>query len=146
MVLILDLVNFDTIVLEQDGVFGVQSVLQVISVEDTLELSKEVQGSLDVSDDLEVLVNVLLELSLDGGDINLEVDEISIESVACGVKKLVVLLLEHGNELVEVVEDWLDAFQVVLLKSSELLDGTEQLNELAHSSAEEIESSEDLVW
>ena len=52
-------------------------------MEDTLELSKEVQGSLDVSDDLEVLVNVLLELGLDGGDINLEVDEISIESVAC---------------------------------------------------------------
>ena len=115
-------------------------------MEDTLELSKEVQGSLDVSDDLEVLVNVLLELGLDGGDINLEVDEISVESVACRVKKLVVLLLEHGNELVEVVEDWLDAFQVVLLKSSELLDGSEQLNELAHSSAEEIESTKDLVW
>jgi hypothetical protein len=87
-------VNLNTVVLEQDGVFGVQSVLQVISVEDTLELSKEVQGSLDVSDDLEVLVNVLLELSLDGGDINLEVDEISVESVACRIKELVVLLLE----------------------------------------------------
>ena len=81
MVLILDLVNFDTIVLEQDGVFGVQSVLQVISVEDTLEFSKEVQGSLDVSDNLEVLVNVLLEFSLNGRNINLEVDEISIKSV-----------------------------------------------------------------
>ena len=73
--------NFDTIVLEQDGVFGVQSVLQVISVEDTLEFSKEVQGSLDVSDNLEVLVNVLLEFSLNGRNINLEVDEISIKSV-----------------------------------------------------------------
>ena len=81
MILILDLVNFDTIVLEQDGVFGVQSVLQVISVEDTLEFSKEVQGSLDVSDNLEVLVNVLLELSLNRRNINLEVNEISIESV-----------------------------------------------------------------
>lgn len=81
MILILDLVNFDTIVLEQDGVFGVQSVLQVISVEDTLEFSKEVQGSLDVSDNLEVLVNVLLEFSLNRRNINLEVDEISIKSV-----------------------------------------------------------------
>jgi len=81
LILILDLVNFDTIVLEQDGVFGVQSVLQVISVEDTLEFSKEVQGSLDVSDNLEVLVNVLLELSLNRRNINLEVNEISIESV-----------------------------------------------------------------
>jgi hypothetical protein len=81
LILILDLVNFDTIVLEQDRVFGVQSILQVISVKDTLEFSKEVQGSLDVSDNLEVLVNVLLELSLNRRNINLEVNEISIESV-----------------------------------------------------------------
>jgi len=76
-------VNFDTIVLEQDGVFGVQSILQVISVEDTLEFSKEVQGSLDVSDNLEVFINILLKLSLNRGNINFEVNEISIESVAC---------------------------------------------------------------
>ena len=75
--------NFDTIVLEQDGVFGVQSILQVISVEDTLEFSKEVQGSLDVSDNLEVFINILLKLSLNRGNINFEVNEISIESVAC---------------------------------------------------------------
>ena len=81
MILILDLVNFDTIVLEQDRVFGVQSILQVISVKDTLEFSKEVQGSLDVSDNLEVLVNVLLKLSLNRGNINFEINEISIESV-----------------------------------------------------------------
>jgi len=144
--LILDLVNLNTVVLEQDGVFGVQSILQVVSVENTLEFSKEVQRSLDVSDNLEVLVNVLLELGFNGRNINLEVDEISVESVACRVKKLVVLFLKHGHELVEVLKDWLDAFQVVLLESSELLDGSEQLNQFAHSSAEEVESSEDLVW
>jgi hypothetical protein len=139
-------VNLNTVVLEQDGIFGVQSILQVISVENTLEFSKEVQRSLDVSDNLEVLVNVLLELSFNGRNINLEVDEISVESVACRVKKLVVLFLKHGHELVEVLKDWLDAFQVVLLESSELLDGSEQLNQFAHSSAEQVESSEDLVW
>jgi len=139
-------VNLNTVVLEQDGVFGVQSILQVVSVENTLEFSKEVQRSLDVSDNLEVLVNVLLELGFNGRNINLEVDEISVESVACRVKKLVVLFLKHGHELVEVLKDWLDAFQVVLLESSELLDGSEQLNQFAHSSAEEVESSEDLVW
>ena len=31
-------------------------------MENTLEFSKEVQGCLDVSDNLEVLVNILLEL------------------------------------------------------------------------------------
>lgn len=63
MILVLNLVNFNTVVLEQDGVLGVQTVLQVISVEDTLEFSKEVQRSLDVGDNFKVLVDVLLKLS-----------------------------------------------------------------------------------
>ena len=50
-------------------------------MKDALEFSKEIQGCLDVSDNLEVLVNVLLELSLNRRNINLEVNEISIESV-----------------------------------------------------------------
>ena len=57
-----------------------------------------------------------------------------------------VLLLEKVNKLLEVIKNWLDTFEVVFLKSSELLDGSEQFNELAHSSAEEIESTEDLIW
>jgi len=139
-------VNLNTIVLEQNGIFGVQSILQVISVEDTLEFSKEVQRSLNVSDNLKVLVDILLELSFNGRNINFEVNEISVKSVACRIKKLVVLLLKDGNKLVEVIKNWLDALQVVFLKSSELLDGSEQLNKFAHSSAEEVKSSEDLVW
>jgi len=146
LILVLDLVNLNTIVLEQNGIFGVQSILQVISVEDTLEFSKEVQRSLNVSDNLKVLVDILLELSFNGRNINFEVNEISVKSVACRIKKLVVLLLKHGDKLVEVIKNWLDALQVVFLKSSELLDGSEQLNKFAHSSAEEVKSSEDLVW
>ena len=57
-----------------------------------------------------------------------------------------VLLLEKVNKLLEVIKNWLDTFEVVFLKSSELLDGSEQFNELADSSAEEIESTEDLIW
>ena len=57
-----------------------------------------------------------------------------------------VLLFKHGDKLVEVIKNWLDAFQVVFLKSSKLLNGSEQFNELVHSSAEEVKSSEDLVW
>ena len=43
MILVLNLVDLNTVVLEQDRVFGVQSVSKVVSVEDALELSKEVQ-------------------------------------------------------------------------------------------------------
>ena len=52
-------------------------------MEDTLEFSKEIQGCLDVSDNLKVFVNILLKLSLNRGNINFEVNEVSIESVAC---------------------------------------------------------------
>lgn len=57
--------DLKAIVVEQDGVLGVQSVLQVVSVENGLELSQEFQRVLDVGDDLEVLVNVVLKLSFD---------------------------------------------------------------------------------
>jgi hypothetical protein len=88
----------------------------------------------------------LLELSLNRRDINLEVNEISIESVTGRIKKLVVLLSELLNKLVEVIKNWLNSFQVVFFKNFKLLDGSEQLNQLADSSAEKIKSSEDLVW
>ena len=52
-------------------------------MKDALEFSKEIQGCLDVSDNLEVFINILLKLSLNTGNINFEVNEISIESVAC---------------------------------------------------------------
>jgi hypothetical protein len=58
----------------------------------------------------------------------------------------VVLLLQLVDKSVEVSKNWLNVLQVVLLESSELLNGLEQLDKLAHSSAEEIKSSKDLVW
>lgn len=57
--------DLKAIVVEQDGVLGVQSVLQVVSVENGLELSQEFQRVLDIGDDLKVLVNVVLKLSFD---------------------------------------------------------------------------------
>ena len=57
--------DLKAIVVEQDGVLGVQSVLQVVSVENGLELSQEFQRVLDIGDDLKVLVNVVLKLGFD---------------------------------------------------------------------------------
>jgi hypothetical protein len=52
---------------------------------------------------------------------------------------------EDFNELVEGGDDTLDVLKFVLAKSSELLNGSEELHQLTNSSAEEIESSEDLL-
>lgn len=61
------------------------------------------------------------------------------------VKKLVVLLLESVNKALELVNDAVDVLKVVLLEGTELLDGTEELNELGDAAAEEVELAEDLV-
>ena len=64
--MVLNIFDVVSIVLEQDGVLGVKSILQVVSVEDRLELSQELERIRDAGDDIKVFVNVDLELGLDG--------------------------------------------------------------------------------
>ena len=64
MILLLDAHDLNLIVLEQDLVLLVQVVAEVLTVEDGLELSQELERVLDVADDLEVLIDVSLEGSL----------------------------------------------------------------------------------
>lgn len=88
----------------------------------------------------------MLKLSLNRGNTDIEHNEVTIEHVVAVVEELVVLLSEELFALVEVVKDWLDAFQVVLREDLELLNGSKELNKLSDTSAEEIESTKDLVW
>lgn len=94
---------------------------------------------------MELIFDVLLKFSLDGADINVEFDEVTIEQVLVVVKEFVVLLLELHDEVVELLENRFNVLKVVLLESLELLDGTEQVNELLNTAAEEFELAEDLV-
>jgi len=144
--LVLNILDVISVVLEQDGVLGVKSILQVVSVEDRLEFSQELEGVRDAGDNIKVLVNVDLELSLDGRNTNVELNEISIEEIVAVVQESVVLSLELLDAFVELTHDWLNIFKVVLLKGLELLDGSEKINELGDSSTEEVELTEDLVW
>lgn len=57
-----------------------------------------------------------------------------------------VLSLEVGDASVELTHDWINIFEVMLLKSLELLDSSKEINKLGDSSAEEVELSENLVW
>jgi hypothetical protein len=57
----------------------------------------------------------------------------------------VVHFLEVLNVLVERVDDGLNLLKLVLSESVELLHGAKELHELANSSAEEIETAEDLL-
>jgi len=87
-----------------------------------------------------------LEISFDSGHIDIEFNKISIECVDGVVKKLVVSLLEIVDVYIKFIDDWLDTLKVVQLECSELLDCSEEFDQLGHSSAEQIKFSEDLIW
>jgi len=64
LILVLNRLNFSSIVMEKDGILcskAIWSILEVFSFEDCLELSEEFQRIFDAGDNLEVLVNVSLE-------------------------------------------------------------------------------------
>jgi DNA polymerase III gamma/tau subunit len=94
---VLNLADLIGVVVEQKSVLLLEVVAEVLTLQDTVELTEKLEGVLNVGDVLKVCINVVLELSLNSGDIGLELDEIAIESVVVKFKKLVVLLLETGN-------------------------------------------------
>lgn len=114
-------------------------------MEDALEFTEQLKGLLNVLGLLELVLNVLLKLSLDLRNIDVEFDEVTIKQVLVVIKELVVLLFEPIDSVVELLENRLNVLKVVLLQSLELLDGTEQVNEFLHTTAEELELTEDLV-
>jgi len=94
---VLNLADLIGVVVEQKSVLLLEVVAEVLTLQDTVELTEKLEGVLNVSDVLKVCINVVLELSLNSRDIGLKLDEIAIESVVVKLKKLVVLLLETGN-------------------------------------------------
>ena len=94
MVLILDLVNLKTIVVEENCVLRIYTVSEIIALKNSLELTKKLQGVFNGSNNLEVLVDVFLQLSLNSRHFDVEFDKVTIEGVVMEVEKLVVLLLE----------------------------------------------------
>lgn len=111
-----------------------------------LKLTEELKGVSDGHHSLETLCDVLLQLGFNVGDIYIEGDEISIELVLSEIKKTMVHSLEAGNVLVERINDGVDILKFVHTQSSELLNGTEELNELSDTSTEQVKSTKDLVW
>jgi hypothetical protein len=144
VVLFLNLNNLVLVVLEESLVLSVEVVAEVITVKDSLELSEELEGVLNVGYNQEVVVDVLLEGGLDAGNINVEFNKVPIEGVVVEVKELVVLLLEEGNVVLEGVDNGGDVLKIVLLKGLELLDGGEKFLKLGDTAAEQVKLAEDL--
>jgi hypothetical protein len=65
LILLLDITDLFSIVVEQDSVLGVEAISEVFSMEDRFELSQELQGVLDAGDNFKVSIDVVLEISLD---------------------------------------------------------------------------------
>jgi hypothetical protein len=144
LVVVFDLLNLVTVLLEEQVVFRLKSVLERGSVEDALKFTEKSEGDDQVADVGELVVDVLSEVSLHVGDIDVEFNEITVELVVTVLKESVVLSLEFLNVASEFINNVADVLEVVLLKSLELLDGAEEVNQLANTSLEEVEATKDL--
>ena len=113
-------------------------------MQDGLELSQQLERVFDACDILEVSVDVFLQLGLDSADVGLELNEVTVEDVVHEVKQFVRLLFELPGGGLEDGDDGLDILKVVLLKGLELLDSSEQLDQLANTAREQVEFAKDL--
>ena len=114
-------------------------------MKDATELAEKAKGVLDIDDVAEVLVNVDSQLVLDSADINIELDEITIEGVIHIVKKIFSdLASKVGHIGAESVDDCLDVLQVMLFEGLELSYCAEEVDQLANTTTEKIKLSKDL--
>jgi hypothetical protein len=90
LVVVLDLLDFRSVGLEERLVLLLKVLSQGTSVEDSLELTEESEGVDDVGLGIKVVVDVVLEHGVDIGDIDVEFDEITVKAIFVVGQKLVV--------------------------------------------------------
>lgn len=145
LVLLFDLQDERAVFSQQQLVLVGEGPLQVVAMKDAPELPEEPQAIFNVDDDIKVLVDVSGERSFHLRHLDVELDEVPIEDIDGVVKEFVILPLELEHALIEVGDDGIDVFQVVLLEGVELADRAEKLDEFTDSSAEQLEFAEDLI-
>ena len=101
LILVLNRLNLSSIVMEKNGVLGCETIgatLKVFSFENGFELSEELKRVFNAGDNLKVFVNVALELCFYCRNSDVELNEISVESI-CGVRQeLMSLSLESFDD------------------------------------------------
>lgn len=124
------------VVVEDMMILGGEIMFQGVTNKDALKLLKQFKRVLDVSESLEVGVDKVLEIVVEEGDFDVELNEFSVKLVVLVVQQVVSLASELGDQDVESVGNVSDAFEAVLLQSVELLDSGKDVNEFLDSSAE----------
>ena len=72
------------------------------------------------------------------GHFNIEFYKISIQSVASVVQELMVLFSQLHHAFIEVIDDRVNVFEVMLLKDGELPDSAEQLHQFPYTTGKEL--------
>ena len=73
------------------------------------------------------------------GYFDIEFNKISIQSVARVVQELMVLFTQLSDALIEVSDDRVNVFEVVLLQDGELPDCAEQFHQFSDTTGKELE-------
>ena len=76
--------------------------------------------------------------------LDIELDVVTIKFIVVVVQQVVTLQLELLHDLMELLNQLLHAFQLILGQGVELINRTEHINKLDHSSAKQVELAKDL--
>ena len=146
LVVVLDLLDFSAILGKEKIIFSLKSILKRVTVQDAFKLPQKSQTVNNIRDISEVLVNIFLQLSLNVGNIDVELYEISVETVIFILKETMGFSLELADITFEYLQNGLDVLKIMFLESLKLLFSAEKVNKFTDASLEQIKAAENLGW
>lgn len=105
LVLLFDLSNLERIVCKKNSVLLIQTIFKIFAMENGFKLPKKFERILNVADNLKVFVDVGLKRGLNGANVNVELNKIAVKCIVVEIKKLVVLLFEHVDVVLEAYQN-----------------------------------------
>lgn len=140
----LDVIKLSGVIVQDGVVLGGEVVLQGVPFKRALEFSQKLEGVFNVSESIEIVVDVSLELHIEVRDLHVELDVISVELIVLVIKEVMSLFFKLLDDFVKFLGELLHSLEIVSGEGLELFNGIENFDEFHDPSTEEIESSENL--
>ncbi len=97
----LHLLELGAVVLKNDVELGIHVAFEVLALQDGLKLSQQVEALLDAGDALEAVVDEILQLGLQVGNFDVELNVVAVELVVVKIQQIVVLGAKLPKDVLE---------------------------------------------
>ncbi len=97
----LHLLQLEAVVLKNDVELRVHVAFEVLALQDGLELAQQIQTLLDAGDALEAFVDEMLELGLQIGNFDVELNVVSVELVVVKIQQVVIFGAKLPKDVLE---------------------------------------------